>query len=200
MHWRAEATSNACKAGVWELKAAFGASHDACTLFNAANTPHHSTSFISPERLVDIFNVLKLVLLLWPCFWGRGIRQRLFRLAQEQDWAAKHSILIGARDDISGDYSDLLTRSKFCLVAPGQSAQKGLFVLLCSIVIARHEGSAWVHCQAHLLPKLSLDIARLISPKHVRSWIATLMKIMRLALPTWQVSFQSYWRHPHGPS
>lgn len=35
------------------------------------------------------------------------------------DWAAHHNILIGDRDDIAGDYSELLTRSKFCLVAPG---------------------------------------------------------------------------------
>ncbi|BDA44351.1 probable glucuronosyltransferase [Coccomyxa sp. Obi] len=51
--------------------------------------------------------------------YSRGIRQRLFRLAQEQKWAARHSILIGAREDIPGDYSELLSRAKFCLVAPG---------------------------------------------------------------------------------
>ena len=51
---------------------------------------------------------------------GRGIRQQLFALAQEHDWAGRHAILIGDRDDVAGDYSELLTRSKFCLVAPGE--------------------------------------------------------------------------------
>jgi hypothetical protein len=39
--------------------------------------------------------------------------------AQENDWRQRYSILIGAREDIEGDYSNLLSRSRFCLLAPG---------------------------------------------------------------------------------
>ncbi|KAJ9511447.1 hypothetical protein QJQ45_029894, partial [Haematococcus lacustris] len=52
-----------------------------------------------------------------PC--SRGIRQRLYALAQQQQWATKHAIFIGEPNDIPGDYSQLLARSRFCLVAPG---------------------------------------------------------------------------------
>ena len=39
--------------------------------------------------------------------------------AQEQDWRGQHRILIGSRDDIEGDYGQLLASSTFCLMAPG---------------------------------------------------------------------------------
>lgn len=46
------------------------------------------------------------------------MRQRLHKLSKENDWRGKHNVLIGSRD-IQGDYSELLSRSKYCLVAPG---------------------------------------------------------------------------------
>ncbi|KAL6758481.1 exostosin-like glycosyltransferase [Haematococcus lacustris] len=52
-------------------------------------------------------------------WYSRGIRQRLYALAQQQQWAAKHAIFIGEPNDIPGDYSQLLAQSRFCLVAPG---------------------------------------------------------------------------------
>ena len=39
--------------------------------------------------------------------------------AQERDWRGQHRILIGGRDDIEGDYGQLLASSTFCLMAPG---------------------------------------------------------------------------------
>jgi hypothetical protein len=62
--------------------------------------------------------------------YSRGIRQKLDCLSMEGDWLEKHKVLIGDRNDIeraSGrsipsnikTYSDVLSRSKFCLVAPG---------------------------------------------------------------------------------
>lgn len=39
--------------------------------------------------------------------------------AQERDWRGEFQILIGSRDDIEGDYSELLASSTFCLMAPG---------------------------------------------------------------------------------
>ena len=50
--------------------------------------------------------------------YSRGVRQRLHKLSKENDWKGKHNVLIGSRE-IQGDYSDLLSRSKYCLVAPG---------------------------------------------------------------------------------
>ncbi|GAX85342.1 hypothetical protein CEUSTIGMA_g12759.t1 [Chlamydomonas eustigma] len=50
--------------------------------------------------------------------YSRGVRQRLHKLSKELDWKNKYNVLIGSRE-IQGDYSDLLSRSKFCLVAPG---------------------------------------------------------------------------------
>ncbi|KAG2488357.1 hypothetical protein HYH03_013047 [Edaphochlamys debaryana] len=49
--------------------------------------------------------------------YSRGIRQKLFKLAQEQHWSEKHSIFIG--DGKAGDYSEHLARSVFCAVVPG---------------------------------------------------------------------------------
>ncbi|PNH11304.1 putative glucuronosyltransferase [Tetrabaena socialis] len=39
--------------------------------------------------------------------------------AHKLDWVAKHKIYIGTSDTIPGPYSEHLSRSKFCLVAPG---------------------------------------------------------------------------------
>ncbi|KAG2501893.1 hypothetical protein HYH03_000391 [Edaphochlamys debaryana] len=51
--------------------------------------------------------------------YSRGIRQKLFNLAVEHKWFDKHRIVIGTGEHVRGDYSQLLARSKFCLVAPG---------------------------------------------------------------------------------
>ena len=53
--------------------------------------------------------------------YSRGVRQRLYKLSVENDWKGKHNVLIGG-GDIGGDksYSELLSRSKYCLVAPGE--------------------------------------------------------------------------------
>ncbi len=50
----------------------------------------------------------------------RCIRQTIDKLYKEGDWQAKHGMLYGTRDDVPGDYSKLLMRSRFCLVMPGQ--------------------------------------------------------------------------------
>ena len=47
------------------------------------------------------------------------LRPSLPAQAQEQDWRGRHGILIGSRDEIEGDYSQLLSSSLFCLVVPG---------------------------------------------------------------------------------
>ncbi len=54
-------------------------------------------------------------------WYSRGIRQRLHRLAKEQDWKSRHSIWIGTGAELQGSYSELLARSLFCLVLPGES-------------------------------------------------------------------------------
>ena len=63
--------------------------------------------------------------------YSRGIRQKIDQLSQKGGWLEKHKVLIGKPDDIQKavrggfipsdikSYSDVLSRSKFCLVAPG---------------------------------------------------------------------------------
>lgn len=45
---------------------------------------------------------------------------QIYKLAKEGDWATKHKFLIGGRSDVPGDYSDMLSRAIFCLVAAGE--------------------------------------------------------------------------------
>lgn len=41
------------------------------------------------------------------------------RLWHEQHWAARFRIYIGGGEDVLGEYSEHLARSRFCLAAPG---------------------------------------------------------------------------------
>jgi hypothetical protein len=54
-----------------------------------------------------------------PCALRRCIRQKLWKLYKDNDWKKKHAIWYGSYDETPGDYSELLSRSKFCLVIPG---------------------------------------------------------------------------------
>jgi hypothetical protein len=51
--------------------------------------------------------------------YSRGLRQRLHKLASDNDWRGRHKIFIGDGSEIPGDYSDLLAQSKYALVLPG---------------------------------------------------------------------------------
>ncbi len=53
-------------------------------------------------------------------WYSRGIRQRVYKQAVEQDWKKQHNMWIGDGEDIPGPYSELLGRSIFCLVMPGE--------------------------------------------------------------------------------
>ncbi|GFR42914.1 hypothetical protein Agub_g3913, partial [Astrephomene gubernaculifera] len=56
----------------------------------------------------------------WRAHWySRGVRQRLAKLAYQNNWAEKYRIFIGEGWQISGSYSEHLARSLFCVVAPG---------------------------------------------------------------------------------
>lgn len=47
----------------------------------------------------------------------------LCRLSNKNDWWAKHRIAIGDRNTVTGaEYSQMLSRSKFCAVVPGECA------------------------------------------------------------------------------
>ncbi|KAG2432501.1 hypothetical protein HXX76_008846 [Chlamydomonas incerta] len=56
-----------------------------------------------------------------PCRYSRCIRQRLYNISRDQHWKEAHGVLFGERKDIGNDasYSELLARSKFCFVLPG---------------------------------------------------------------------------------
>lgn len=53
--------------------------------------------------------------------YSRGIRQKLHKLSVKHNWREKHRIFIGDRfgSELTGDYTELLRRSVFCLVLPG---------------------------------------------------------------------------------
>ena len=51
--------------------------------------------------------------------YSRGLRQRIHAAARKHDWATVHSVYVGTRWDTAGDYSEMLSTSKFCLVLPG---------------------------------------------------------------------------------
>lgn len=53
--------------------------------------------------------------------YSRGIRQKLVNLSKTQDWRSKHDIWIGDNSEtfFTVSYSELLSRSVFCLVVPG---------------------------------------------------------------------------------
>lgn len=48
---------------------------------------------------------------------SRGIRQKLYTLAKEQQWREKYNIMIGFPHDLPQGYSEWLARSRFCLVS-----------------------------------------------------------------------------------
>ncbi|KAL6758371.1 exostosin-like glycosyltransferase [Haematococcus lacustris] len=51
--------------------------------------------------------------------YSRGIRQAVYKLVQDNNLKEKYNILVGDGGDVPGSYSELLSRSLFCLVAPG---------------------------------------------------------------------------------
>jgi hypothetical protein len=52
-------------------------------------------------------------------FCLRCIRQTIYNLSKKEDWKGKYNVWYGDRQDTPGDYSNLLSRSKFCLALPG---------------------------------------------------------------------------------
>ncbi|KIZ02089.1 exostosin-like glycosyltransferase [Monoraphidium neglectum] len=71
-----------------------------------------------PERTTLLFHRGRMGEKDGPAF-SRGVRQKLARLSKEQSWLSRYNISIGGYDEITGDYSELLARSVFCLVAAG---------------------------------------------------------------------------------
>lgn len=99
------------------------------------------------------------------------MRQAIYRAAKAGDWAAKHKFYIGGHDDVKGEYSDMLSRAKFCLVAPGEPEERS------RVVTSRHLGQSRAgsgraklgmvpiccsrtHCGAHVAPRLTVCSAR----------------------------------------
>ncbi|KAG1663565.1 hypothetical protein FOA52_013185 [Chlamydomonas sp. UWO 241] len=53
------------------------------------------------------------------CKYSRCIRQRLAALVRDGGWGEKFKVVYGSRDDVPGNYGELLARSVFCLHLPG---------------------------------------------------------------------------------
>lgn len=61
-----------------------------------------------------------------PAAYSGGLRQQLARLAADGNWKAAHGIWVGTERQLEGDGSQLLARSRFCLVVP-RDGWSGLF-------------------------------------------------------------------------
>ena len=51
--------------------------------------------------------------------YSHGVRQKIYKMWKEDDWQKKYNAWIGDGKDVPLDYSDMLSRSKFCLVSMG---------------------------------------------------------------------------------
>ena len=51
--------------------------------------------------------------------YSLGVRQKIGKLAKEDNWKERYGAYVGDHDNIQGEYSELLTRSLFCLVLQG---------------------------------------------------------------------------------
>ncbi|KAG1664527.1 hypothetical protein FOA52_012994 [Chlamydomonas sp. UWO 241] len=52
--------------------------------------------------------------------YSRGVRQRLYNLWKSEGWQKKYNVTVAGNDDgVDGPYSEWLSRSKYCLVVPG---------------------------------------------------------------------------------
>ncbi|PNH01148.1 putative glucuronoxylan glucuronosyltransferase F8H, partial [Tetrabaena socialis] len=58
------------------------------------------------------------------CTYSRCIRQTLYNLSKSERWDEKYAVLLGDVRTVWGDYSELLARSLFCLVPPGQRTSR----------------------------------------------------------------------------
>lgn len=47
---------------------------------------------------------------------------QIYNMSIANNWRQKYNVLVGDGQDVQGDYSDLLSRSLFCLVATGRWA------------------------------------------------------------------------------
>jgi hypothetical protein len=71
------------------------------------------------------------------------------RLAMEDGWREKYNMMIGERGNYPGDYSEMLARSKFCLVLPGElcgSTAPGSWCL--HILLLHHRHVVTAHYKA----------------------------------------------------
>ncbi|EFJ41258.1 hypothetical protein VOLCADRAFT_119761, partial [Volvox carteri f. nagariensis] len=82
--------------------------HESKTSFDADNYTRDYVGWRQPGGFVNLIRG-------HPCYDP----VKIYRLAKENNWQDKHNILIGDAADVPGDYSDLLSRSLFCLVATG---------------------------------------------------------------------------------
>ena len=82
----------------------------------------------------------------WPAH-SRGIRQRLYNLSVEGGWRARYGILLAGSEDVQGSYSQLLARSRYCLVAPGARWWLCLHVWPAATVCLAATASSW-HARA----------------------------------------------------
>ncbi|PNH07497.1 putative glucuronosyltransferase, partial [Tetrabaena socialis] len=122
--------------------------------------------------------------------YSRGVRQQIYALARDGDWAAKHRFLIGDGDDVPGSYTEQLSRAVFCLVAPGDGWSARMEdavlhgcipVIVADDVHAVFEGALDVDSFALRLPQAEvpriLEVLRSVPEKVVRAKQARLGRV-----------------------
>lgn len=90
---------------------------------------YHASPFMGGDnrRSRDILLLLRTDLgATRPAAFSQGIRQQLAQLAQDGRWQRQYRIWIGSDQELEGDYSVLLSRSRYCLVVP-RDGWSGLF-------------------------------------------------------------------------
>lgn len=80
--------------------------------------------------------------------YSRGIRQRLYSLSLQDHWIRQNVTFLAPNSSRAlGNYSSLLARSKFCLVAPGNTVKHNLF---CTSTLRNPDIMGWIFCNAEL--------------------------------------------------
>ncbi|GFH19809.1 EGF-like domain-containing protein [Haematococcus lacustris] len=105
--WRHHITGHACYDPVKDLVVP---SHKTIDQYS------HSPLMGEAPKERDIFFFFRLKLSSQSAWQsGRGIRQAVYKLVQENNFKEKYNILVGDGGEVPGSYSELLSRSLFCL-------------------------------------------------------------------------------------
>lgn len=76
--------------------------------------------------------------------YSRGIRQRLRKMSTHHKWKELYNVSINDMSSFMNDYSDMMARSLFCLVAPGATPRPSDPAQTCTCI--RHVQACCADC------------------------------------------------------